>query len=161
VSSAPTVIPERGSVLALDHSRAATGVALGSFELGNARALDVLRQADEHARVEALARLVVEWAPTVLVLGLPLARDGGEQAQSRRVRRFAQRLAQRFGLPVVLHDERWSTAAAEAALREEGGSNRDLVRNGDAAAAREILQGFLDARLCCRSDDPAATRTGP
>ena len=148
-------------MLALDHSRAATGVALGSFELGNARPLDVLRHPDETTRVEALARLVAEWAPTLLVLGLPLARDGGEQPQSRRVRRFAQRLEQRFGLPVVLHDERWSTVAAEATLRDHGASTRDLARNGDAAAAREILQGFLDARLRCRGDDPAATRTGP
>ena len=159
--STPTASPERGSVLGLDHSRAATGVALGSFELGNARALDVLRHPDEAVRIEALARLVDEWAPALLVLGLPLATDGGEQAQSRRVRRFARRLELRFGLAVILHDERWSTVAAEASLRAQGASNRELERHGDAAAAREILQGFLDARLRCRGDDPAASRTGP
>lgn len=120
----------------------------------------MLRERDEGARIAALARLVEDWQPVLLVLGLPLDRDGGEQAQTRRVRRFASRLEQRFGLPLVLHDERWSTAAAEASLRAQGGSAGVLARQGDAEAAREILQGFLDACTSSRAEGAALPRTG-
>lgn len=123
-----------------------------------ARPLQVLRQPDEEARLAALGRLIEDWQPVLLVLGLPLDRDGGEQAQSRRVRRFAARLEQRFGLPLVLHDERWSTAAAEADLRFQGAGAGRLARDGDAQAAREILQGFLDA--CTKGRAPLAADPG-
>jgi putative Holliday junction resolvase len=132
-------------VLALDHSRAATGIALGSFEIGAAQRLLVLRERDESARLDALARVIADWVPVLLVLGLPLDRAGGEQAQTRRVRRFAEQLHARFALPVALHDERWSTVVAEAALRAAGRTTREVDRQGDAEAAREILQGFFDA----------------
>lgn len=138
-------LPRRGCLFALDHSRAATGVAIASFELGSPRALAVLRERDDAGRLDALARLMAQWQPVLLVVGLPLARDGGEQPQSRRARRFAALLERRLALPVVLHDERWSTAAAEAELRAAGADARTLERLGDAEAAREILQGFLDA----------------
>ena len=114
----------------------------------------MLRQGDETARLDALARLVDQWAPVLLVLGLPLDREGGEQAQSRRVRRFGTTLQSRFSLPLVLQDERWSTASAEATLREAGAGARELARRGDAEAAREILLGFLDA--CNAGRPPAA-----
>ncbi|MDE3011166.1 MAG: Holliday junction resolvase RuvX [Pseudomonadota bacterium] len=153
-----SALPVRGSLLALDHSRAATGIAIASFELGLARPLQVLRQPDEEARLAALGRLIQDWQPVLLVLGLPLDRDGGEQPQSRRVRRFAARLEQRFGLPLVLHDERWSTAAAEADLRVQGAGAARLAREGDAQAAREILQGFLDA--CTTGRAPHAADPG-
>jgi putative Holliday junction resolvase len=126
-------------------------VALANFELGQARALQVLRDKDGEARIGQLAQLVTQWAPALLVLGLPLDREGREQAQSRRVRRFAVLLSARLGLPVVLHDERWSTAAAEADLRAAGQSTREVAQRGDAEAAREILQGFLDARQAQRA----------
>ena len=135
-------------------------MAIASFELGAARPLQVLRERDEEARITSLARLVEDWQPVLLVLGLPLDREGAEQAQSRRVRRFAARLERRFGLPLVLHDERWSTAAAEASLRAQGGTARVLARDGDAEAAREILQGFLDACISSRAAGAAVPRTG-
>jgi putative holliday junction resolvase len=131
--------------LALDHSRAATGIALAERQLGQARALTVLREHNEEGRLEHLAKLIQEWEPVLLVMGLPLNQDGHEQAQSKRVRKFAAKIEARFGLPLFFHDERWSTAAAEADLRSQGVNARTLSERGDAEAAREIMQGFLDA----------------
>lgn len=131
--------------MALDHSRAATGVALADIQLGQARALTVLRQSKEEARLDHLFKLIQEWEPVCIVIGLPLDIDGHEQAQSKRVRKFAAKIEARFGLPLFFHDERWTTAAAEADLRAQGANARTLTERADAEAAREIMQGFLDA----------------
>lgn len=144
-------------MLALDHSRNATGVALGSFELGEPRALRTLRAASDAARLEELAGLMDEWQPVLLVLGLPLDAEGLEQPQSRRVRRFAILLEQRFRVPWVFHDERWSTVAAEDRLRAAGRTSRQIARESDGEAAREILQGFFDQHKARN----AACRTRP
>jgi putative Holliday junction resolvase len=132
-------------LLALDHSRAATGIALAEIQLGQARPLTVLRERDEEARLDHLAQLIQEWQPVSLIIGLPLNEAGEEQAQSKRVRKFAAKIETRFKLPLFFHDERWSTAAAEADLRAQGANARALSERGDAEAAREIMQGFLDA----------------
>jgi putative holliday junction resolvase len=137
--------PKQGMLLALDHSRAATGIALAEIQLGQARALTVLRERDDEARLDHLARLIQEWQPVSLIIGLPLDAEGLEQAQTKRVRKFAAKIETRFKLPLFFHDERWSTAAAEANLREQGANQRTLSEHGDAEAAREIMQGFLDA----------------
>ena len=78
--------------MALDHSRAATGVALADIQLGQARALTVLRQSKEEARLDHLFKLIQEWEPVCIVIGLPLDIDGHEQAQSKRVRKFAAKI---------------------------------------------------------------------
>ena len=141
----PGVPPAAGTLLALDHSKAATGVAIGSVELGSARPLTVLRMKDEDQRLAALAALMQEWAPVAWVVGLPLDRDGGEQAQTRRVRRLADRLQAQTGLPLFFHDERYTTVVAEDTLRQSGLRADAVARHADAQAAREILQGYLDA----------------
>ncbi len=106
----------------------------------------MLRQRDDADRIAALTRLVGEWSPVLLVIGLPLDREGGEQPQTRRVRRFAELVRLACGLPVFFHDERYSTVVAEATLRDAGADSRQIARHADAEAAREILRGYLDAR---------------
>lgn len=137
--------------MALDHSRAATGIALADRQLGQARALTVLREQEEEARLDHLEKLIKEWEPVSLVIGLPLDLNGNEQAQSKRVRKFALKIQARFNLPLFFHDERWSTAAAESDLRAQGANARTLSERGDAEAAREIMQGFLDATSHCHT----------
>jgi putative holliday junction resolvase len=132
-------------LLALDHSRSATGVALAEIQLGQARALTVLSERDEEARLDQLAKIIHEWQPVSLIIGLPLDKEGQEQSQTKRVRKFAAKIESRFHLPIFFHDERWSTAAAEADLRAQGANAQKLLERGDAEAAREIMQGFLDA----------------
>jgi putative Holliday junction resolvase len=73
--------------------------------------------------------------------------DGHEGPEAARARTFAARLAERTKRPVELWDERWSTVAAERALRE-GGRRRRGPRAGfnDHVAAALLLQAFLDAK---------------
>lgn len=104
----------------------------------------------EHAtRKEALERVCAAALAAdaeELVVGLPLRLDGREGEAARRARRLAQALEARLGLPVVLWDERLTTAAAERALIEQGLDGRERRKVVDQVAATLILQSFLDAK---------------
>jgi putative Holliday junction resolvase len=95
------------------------------------------------AEIEAIAaREGIE----AVVVGLPLALDGSQTESTRQARNFAESLARRLSLPVHLVDERLSSAAAEAALKETGLCSRKRKKALDSQAAALILQGFLDAK---------------
>lgn len=136
-----------GTVLGLDLGLKRTGVASGELSIGIAHPLTVVHAGSTEARLAALARLVEEWQPVVLVLGLPTHADGSEHEMTRVARNFARALESRFGLPVFLVDERHTSSAAESELHARGIHGRKNKALTDAVAAQLILQGFFDARL--------------
>lgn len=134
-----------GTVLAFDFGLKRIGVAVGHSGPKLAHALTTIEAETNAARFAAIAALIAEWQPTLLVVGLPLALDGSEHAMTARCRRFANQLQGRFGLPVALADERLTSVLADAALREAGvGWKRRKVKV-DAVAAQCILQDYFDA----------------
>jgi putative Holliday junction resolvase len=138
-------LPARGTLLGFDFGLARIGVASGELETGRASALTTVHEESNERRFAAIARLIEEWRPVALVVGIPLHLDGREHELTARCRRFANQLHGRFGLPVHHADERLSSAAAEAALAEAGVKRwRERKAVLDAAAARLILQHFLD-----------------
>ena len=138
-------LPARGTVLGFDFGLARIGIASGELETCQASALTTVHEESNERRFAAIARLIEEWRPVALVVGIPLHLDGREHELTARCRRFANQLHGRFGLPVHHADERLSSAAAEAALAEAGVKRwRERKAVLDAAAARLILQHFLD-----------------
>ncbi|TJZ64491.1 Holliday junction resolvase RuvX [Chitiniphilus eburneus] len=132
------------SVLAFDFGEARIGVAVGSTELGIAHPVETIAAEGNDARFARIGQLIAEWQPAQLVVGLPLAESGEEQETSRLARKFANRLNGRFGLPVALVDERYSSAAASAALNDTGVRGRKQKPALDQVAAMQILQGWFD-----------------
>ncbi|MCK6425089.1 MAG: Holliday junction resolvase RuvX [Burkholderiaceae bacterium] len=122
------------SFLAFDYGLVRTGVASGQRLLGQARPLQTIT-APGDARFAPIARLIAEWQPDALVVGVPRHPDGAEHENTRRARRFARQLQGRFHLPVFEVDERYSTVEVEA-----GGARRADV---DAAAAALILEQYF------------------
>ena len=120
------------SFVAFDFGTARVGVAVGNTLLGTARPLKTLRETGD-ARWAAIGRLLAEWQPDALVVGVPFHPDGAEHDNTRRARRFGRQLHGRFGLPVHEVDERYTTTEALA----EG------ARDADAAAAAIILEQHL------------------
>jgi putative Holliday junction resolvase len=80
------------------------------------------------------------------VVGLPLDQEGDETERSAEARRVAALLGERSGLPVRLVDERFTTAAAQRAIREMGGSTRGRKGDVDALAATVLLQHALQLK---------------
>lgn len=92
---------------------------------------------------DAIGRLLTEWRPDALVVGIPCHMDGSEHELTRRARRFRNQLAGRYNLPVHTVDERLTSVVAEQTLRGARGGRYDK-RDVDRLAAEYILQSWLD-----------------
>ena len=118
--------------LGVDFGEKRTGLALGNRLLRTAQPHGTV-QAEGDARFTAIAKVLREWQPDALVVGVPFHPDGQAHENTRRARRFARQLHGRFQLPVFEVDERYSTTEALAAG----------AKDADAAAACIILEQFL------------------
>ncbi len=133
-----------GTYLGLDFGEARIGVAVGEKLVGIAHPLETIAAATNDARFARIAALIDEWRPAGLVVGLPTHADGTEHEMTRLARKFAQRLDGRFGLPVILVDERHSSQVAERQLHDVGLRGRKQKPALDQVAAQIILQAYLD-----------------
>lgn len=140
----PTANPH--ALLAFDLGTRDLGIAVGNALTGTARPIKTQAMHPAHLMWTALDALIKEWQPAALVVGLPLGRDGGEQAMSVAAREFAASLTNRYGLPVALQDERGSSQNARrrfADTRSRGLAKRKDATLIDAHAAAVILEDYL------------------
>ncbi len=135
--------------LGLDVGERRIGVALSDPSQRFARPLTTLTRGSRTEDFDAIAALVAEHRVGVVVVGHPISLDGTKGPQARRVERYAQALAARLSVPVMMCDERYSTVAATGILRDMVGSSRRPAKQKpgvDAVAAAIILQSYLDSR---------------
>ena len=133
-----------GTTLAFDFGEARIGVAEGDAEVGTVHPLATVTGEGNEAKFAAIAKLVGEWQPRQLVVGLPAHTDGSEHELTRLCRKFGRRLQGRFGLPVYWVDERLSSLYAESLLAEAQVFGRKQKAVLDQVAAQAILQGFFE-----------------
>ncbi len=144
----PEII-EMMRILALDIGERRIGVALSDPTGTVARPLCALQRGSRAEDFEAVRRLVAKHEVGLVVVGLPLTLRGEQGPQARRVRRYAEALAEALPVPVHLQDERYTTVSAEEILREvrrRAKRRRRSKEDVDAVAAALILQDFLDSR---------------
>ncbi|NLS43743.1 Holliday junction resolvase RuvX [BEV proteobacterium] len=131
------------TLLAFDFGTKSIGVAIGQEVTGTARALIAFKAQDGVPDWHQVEKIINEWQPDLLVVGLPLSMDGTEQELTARARKFANRLHGRFGKPVELQDERLSTVEARADLFERGGLRALNKGQVDATSAVIILESWF------------------
>jgi len=134
-------------VIAFDFGRRRIGVACGDTVSRSATHARTLACGSRGAPWDVVDILIREWLPGVLVVGLPYNVDDSESASAARARSFAGELAARYGLPVELVDERYSSMEALDRLRQAraSGVRKRRVAKGDvdAGAARVILERWF------------------
>lgn len=135
-----------GTVLAFDFGEKRIGVAMGESVLKIAHPLTTIASEVNDVRFGAIEKLIAEWQPAQLVVGLPLHMDGTEHEMTQRCRRFARQLEGRFRLPVALMDERLTSAEAEDMLAEQGRRGKQNKHLIDQVAAQRILQAWFDTQ---------------
>ena len=136
------------TVLGFDVGARRIGVAIGSAFVHGARALAVVDVHGGQVDWAALDRLHKEWRPDGMVVGDPMTLDGGDQPIRERARDFAAGLKARYGLPVVMVDERASSIEAAqrfAVDRSEGRRRRRDAAALDAVAAAVIVERWFAA----------------
>lgn len=122
------------TILAFDFGLKRIGVAVGNTLVKQAQPLVVISDATNDGKFAALGKLIDEWKPGRCIVGLPMHPDGAAHEMTARCRRFANQLHGRFGLEVVLVDERYSSAV----ISQKRG---EII---DAQAAAIILQQYFD-----------------
>ncbi len=127
------------TLLGFDYGPAKIGVAVGQTLTGTATPLTTLRAVKQRPDWAAIGRLIENWKPDRLVVGLPLNMDDSDAPVAPGARRFARQLEGRYRLPVTLVDERLTSRGA----REAVGGRPKRIEELDALAAKLILETWL------------------
>ncbi len=135
-------------ILAFDFGLRRIGVAVGQDITGTASPLGVIANRDDGVDHQVLAALIKEWRPTGLVVGMPSHADGSPSDMQKPVDAFIEDL-RRYELSIDTVDERYTSVAAEQALKEaraagtRGRISKEMI---DSAAAVFIAERYLSSR---------------
>lgn len=139
------MLPDGGALLGLDLGTKTIGVATCDAGWRYATAGTTIARAKFTKDCSKLREIVAERTIKGIVIGLPRNMDGSEGPRAQASRAYARNLANALDLPVLLWDERWSTASAEAAMIGQDMSRARRAERIDSHAAAVILQGAIDA----------------
>lgn len=132
------------TVLAFDFGTNSIGCAVGQSITGTAQGLPAFKAQDGIPNWEQIGKVIAQWQPDLLIVGLPLNMDGTEQPLTQRAKKFANRLNGRFNLPVELQDERLTTVEAKSEIFTRGGFKALKKGKVDAISACLILESWFE-----------------
>lgn len=136
--------------LAIDYGHKRSGLAVSDPTFTIAQKLKTITFKSIQQLVSEIKQIAAEYQVIKIILGLPLNLKGQDSEKTREVRLFAEKLTAELSVPIVLFDERFSTARAEQVLHLLGkkpSRNRDVI---DQLAAQDILQTYLDQEISKR-----------
>jgi len=151
----PDPLASTRPLLAFDFGEARLGVAVGYEKTGMVHPLVTLRIKDDQPDWAEVEKLINEWQPVALIVGLPLNMDGSDNPMTIKARKFGNRLNGRYNLPIHMVDERLTTRIASEALAETGLASRKYKTVIDQLAAQHILQTYLS-----QQPNPSETDNG-
>ncbi len=123
------------TLIGFDFGEWKIGIAVGQTLTNTATPLSILKSHNKKPDWQQIEKMIKEWQPDALVVGVPLTMYDEEQAMTEMARRFCRQLHGRYKLPVYEADERLSTREAQ--------NQTGTDRNVDAIAAQIILEGWM------------------
>ncbi len=136
-------VPTRGVLIGLDYGSRRVGVAVCDSGQSIASPLQVLQQ--QPGIEKQLIRISDDYAAVGLVVGLPVHMSGDEGEKAHEARAFGERMATATQLPIVFHDERFTTKMANSAMIGAGLSKQKRKARIDMLAAQFMLQAYLNS----------------
>src|SRR5580698_6361632 len=124
ISALKSALAPRARLLGFDLGEKTIGLALSDTLLTVATPLQTLKRGKFSADAQILDKLIAEHGVGGLVIGLPLNMDGSDGPSAQSARAFARNFASRAPLPIVMWDERLSTAAVTRTLLDADASRR-------------------------------------
>lgn len=134
------------TLLGFDFGTKRIGIAIAQEVTGTASPLTTVKAVKQKPDWESISKIIAEWQPDLLVVGLPLHMDGTEQPMTQAAKRFSNQLNGRYQIPIALMDERLSSNEAESILNEQSGSRGSLFQDKaqiDMISAQLILQSWM------------------
>ncbi len=132
-------------LLAFDFGTRRIGLAIGQSLTATSTALAPISAQDGKPDWVALDKVMETWQPDALIVGIPLNMDGSISDMSRRARKFANRMQDRYQKPCYLTDERLSTSEAKEIHFSKGGSNNFRKESVDGLAAQIIFDRWINS----------------
>lgn len=133
------------TLLGFDFGTKSIGVATGQMITATAQPIDAIKANDGIPNWDTVEKVIKEWQPDLVVVGLPLNMDGTEQMITQRAKKFANRLNGRFGVEIALQDERLTTASAKEFIFERGGFKALDKGKIDSVSAALILESWMES----------------
>jgi putative Holliday junction resolvase len=134
------------TVIGFDFGLNRTGVAVASLLTGLATPQCVLYSKNGQPDWQGIDKLIKEWQPAQLVVGMPCKLDGSDSAMKKTITRFCNALEQHTGLPVHTANEQLSSREAEQRLKSarQAGRKRKIRKEEiDQLAAAIILENWM------------------
>lgn len=138
-------VPRNGRLAGIDYGTVRIGIAVTDPDQRMASPLENYRRGGREADARWFQRTLAEERIVGVVVGLPVHNDGRESQKSFEAREFGQWLAELSGLPVHYHDERYTSAHAEALLMEAGYTSKQRKLRLDKLAAQIMLTAYLES----------------
>jgi putative Holliday junction resolvase len=123
------------NILALDYGEKRIGLAWADTGIGVVLPFGVVKNVEPIVVLKELGKMVVSEKIDLVVAGIPLGMDGGENKNTEKIRKFVENLKMEIDVPVELVDERFSSQQA------------DVMGSGvsrDEKSAMVILESFLE-----------------
>lgn len=133
-------------VLGIDYGDVRIGIAVSDAMGWTAQGVETIKRQSEDQDLARIGELIREYDVETVVLGFPKNMNGTIGPRGELSQQFAETLKAKFGLPVVLWDERLSTMAAERMLISADVSRKKRKQVVDKMAASIILQNYLDSK---------------
>ena len=136
------------TLLGFDFGTKRIGIAIGQEVTQTANPLVTIEAVKHKPNWDKISKIIQEWQPDLLVIGLPLHMDGTEQPMTQAARRFSNQLNGRYQIPTALMDERLSSNEAESIIKEQSDSPARFQDKAqiDMISAQLILQSWMSLK---------------
>ena len=134
-------------IIGLDYGEARIGVSVSDILETIANPLDTIEERDREKQLEKVIEVIKREKAEKIVVGVPKRMDGSLGHRAEYTREFADELAKRCELPLVMWDERLSSSEAHRMLESGGVSGKKRKTKVDKIAAVLILQTYLDSQI--------------
>ena len=132
-------------LLGIDLGDKTVGLSLSDTSWTIATPYQTLTRSGDQKAIEELKKTIQQFSISAIVIGYPLNMNGSAGPQSQKIVQFTEKLLKSCDIPVLLWDERLSTAAVTRTLLSADVSRKKRKHAVDKLAATFILQGVLDA----------------
>jgi len=131
------------TVIGFDYGERRIGIATGQTITASATPLTTLNSINQKPDWDEIEKIINEWKPDALIVGLPLFLDGSDSEMTKKAQRFSRQLEGRFHLPVHLINESLTSFEAEQHLTKKNQHNKQEI---DKIAAAIIVQSWLEQK---------------
>lgn len=122
------------------------GVAIGQTLLGTASPIGIVNCQLGEPNWPQLSKIIAEWAPDRIVIGMPYNLDDSENDMTERVKIFGQNVLNKYKLPVFFEDEKLTTKLVNSELAEMQHykkSPKKIPELVDAYSACMIVESYI------------------